>query len=364
MLNPASKAPSKAQSQFRVTGEIPVPILINWISVAIIPLLAFYAWRSLGQGDLLTSVPLALSAALVAGNVLIYTICRHRTFHRRAFMTLTTILLTYLTVRAVEDGSAIIWLFAYPPIVFYISEARVGVATCAMGLIGIILLFSPVAGLIHLDVPHSTSFRVTMVWALAFEMITCYILDRSRRRSKLGLLALASEFEYAAKHDALTGLANRREALVQLEAENERYLRNGRPFTALLADIDLFKKINDTYGHHVGDDLIVLAGNTFLDQCRKVDTVARWGGEEYLVLLAETGADEAVHIANRIREAIAEKAVMVEQKAVSCTASIGVATISGHESIDKLLQRSDEALYLAKARGRNQVCAHEGVTPA
>ncbi|MGO1749191.1 MAG: GGDEF domain-containing protein [Marinobacter sp.] len=359
MPKTATEVTDNTQSQFRVTGEIPVPVLINWISVAAAPLLAFFAWRSLDRGDQLTPVLLTLFAALLAGNILIYAISRHAAFHRRAFMVLITTLFTYLAVNAVEDGSAIIWLFAYPPIVFYISEARVGVATCVMGLVGVMLLFSPLANLTQLDVSYSTNFRITMVLALAFEMITCYILDRSRRRSKLGLLALASEFEYAAKHDALTGLANRREALAQLEAEYERYLRNGRPFTVLLADIDLFKNINDTHGHHVGDDLIVLVGNTFLDQCRKVDTVARWGGEEYLVLLAETGTDEAVHIANRIREAIAENAVMVDQKPIACTASIGVASIHGQESIDRLLQRSDEALYLAKTLGRNRVCVHQ-----
>lgn len=364
MANTASKAPPSAQSQFRVTGEIPVPVLINWLTAASIVLLAFYAWRSFDRGDQLTSVLLILVAALMASNALIYAISRHQTFQRRAFMVLTTILFTYLAIQAVEDGSTIIWLFAYPPLVFYISEARVGVATCVMGLVGITLLFSPIANLILLDVPYSTDFRVTMVLALAFEMITCYILDQSRRRSKLGLLALASEFEYAAKHDTLTGLANRREALAQLESEYQRYLRNGRPFTVLLADIDLFKNINDTHGHHVGDDLIVLVGNTLLDQCRKIDTVARWGGEEYLVLLPETSEDEAVPIANRIRKAIAEKAVTVEHKPVACTASMGVASISEHESIDKLLQRSDEALYLAKARGRNRVCTYEEATPA
>lgn len=364
MASTAPEVPSNTKSQFRVTGEIPVPVLINWLSVATVSLLAFYAWRSFDRGDQLISALLTLFAALIACNMLIYAISSHKTFQRRTFITLTTILFTYLAIWAVEDGSAIIWLFAFPPIVFYISEARVGVATCVMGLVGIMLLFSPIANLVLPDVPYSTNFRVTMVLALAFEMITCYILDRSRRRSKLGLLALASEFEYAAKHDALTGLANRREALAQLEAEYERYLRNGRPFTVLLADIDLFKNINDNYGHHVGDDLIVLVGDTFLDQCRKVDTVARWGGEEYLVLLAETGSDEAVHIANRIREAIAENAVMMDQKPIGCTASIGVASIRGQESIDKLLQRSDEALYLAKTRGRNRVCVHKDEAPA
>tara|TARA_R110000823_G_scaffold111343_5_gene232262 strand:- start:830 stop:1753 length:924 start_codon:yes stop_codon:yes gene_type:complete len=301
MSNTAPDIPAKEQSQFRVTGEIPIPVLINWLSIAAVPLLAFFAWRSLAQGDQLTPALLTLFATLLAANTLNYALFRHKTFHRRCFITLITTLFTYLAVHAVEGGFAIIWLFAYPPIVFYISEARVGIATCLMGFAGVALLFSPLAEQL-LNLPYSASFRLTMTAALAFEMITCYILDRSRRRSKLGLLALAAKFEYAAKHDALTGLANRREALVQLDAEYERYLRNGRPFAVLLADIDLFKSINDSYGHHVGDDIIVLVARSLRDQCRKVDTIARWGGEEYLILLPETAADEAVHIANRIRK--------------------------------------------------------------
>ena len=377
MSKTAPEVPASAQSQFRVKGELPVPVLINWLSVAAVPLLALFAWRSLSRGDQLTPALFTLFALLLAGNVLVYIITRHQTFHRRAFMTLITILFTYLGMHAVEDGSAIIWLFAYPPVVFYISEAKVGIATCLLGLFGIMLIFSPLAAYIlehnllfsplaaHIvDLPYSTNFRITMVLALTFEMITCYILDRSRRRSKLGLMALAAEFEYAAKHDALTGLANRREALTQLATEYERYLRNGRPFAVLLADIDLFKSVNDTYGHHVGDDLIVLTGKTLLEQCRKVDTVARWGGEEYLVLLPETDEDEAVQIANRIREAVASNRVMVGQKPVGCTVSLGVASIRGQESIDRLLQRSDEALYLAKTLGRNRICAQQKEVPA
>ncbi|MCK0165582.1 GGDEF domain-containing protein [Marinobacter sp. S6332] len=355
----APKVPAKKLSQYRVTGEIPVPVLINWLSIAAVPLLAFFAFRSLGRGDFITSAPLILFAALMIGNLFIYIVFRHTTFQRRAFIALSTILFTYLALHPVEGGTAIIWFFAYPPIVFYISDARVGVGTCLVGFLGVALLFfSPPAKQL-LDLPYSTSFRITMTAVLAFEMVTCYILDRSRRRSKLGLMAMAKEFEYAAKHDALTGLANRREALDQLDAEYERYLRSDRPFSVLLADIDLFKSVNDTYGHHVGDELIVLVADTLREQCRKIDTIARWGGEEYLVLLPETEEDEAVQIANRIREAIAKKAIIVEQHTVHCTASIGVASIKDAESIDKVLQRSDEALYRAKTLGRNRVCAHQ-----
>ncbi len=152
--------------------------------------------------------------------------------------------------------------------------------------------------------------------------------------------ARVREFEYAAKHDALTGLANRREGLTQLEGEYQRYLRNGRPFSVLLMDIDLFKTVNDQ-----------------ASGCRKMDTIARWGGEEFLVLLPETALAEASASAERMRAAVARQSVRTESgKTMGVTISTGVASIRGSESIDRLLQRADEALYAAKSGGRDQVC--------
>jgi diguanylate cyclase (GGDEF)-like protein len=363
MSQSARKTPDTELSQFRVKGEIPVPILINWLTAVAVPLLFFFAWRSSLRDDPITPPLLIGFAVLLAVNAVIYLLGGHKTLQRRAFITLITVLLTYLAIYAVEDGSAIIWLFAYPPIIFYISESRVGVLACSAGFAAVILLFSPLGDFLF-EPPHSTSFRITMVAVLGFEMVTCYILDQSRRRSKLGLLKLAAEFEYAAKHDALTGLANRREALEQLDIEYQRYLRNSRPFSVLLMDIDLFKSVNDNYGHHVGDELIILVARTLREQCRKVDTLARWGGEEYLVLLPETNTKDALSSANRIREAFATKSVNTEQGQVQATISIGVASIRGSESIDRLLQRSDEALYRAKSEGRNRACGYESEAAA
>lgn len=276
-LEPIKRADSEL-SQYRVQGEIPVPTLIGWLTLAAVPLLIFFAYRSSLRGDPLTPALLLAFAGLLAANGLVYLGIRHSMLQRRGFITIISALFTYLAVQAVEDGSAIIWLFAYPPIIFYISQARVGVIACSGGLAAVALLFSPLGDLVF-DSPYSTSFRLTMLAVLAFEMSTCYVLDQSRRRSKLSLLKLAKEFEYAAKHDALTGLANRREVMTQLDGEYQRYLRNSRVFSVLLMDIDLFKSVNDNYGHHVGDEMIVLVATTLREQCRKVDTLARWGGE-------------------------------------------------------------------------------------
>lgn len=360
MMTQSTIRPSDTQlSQFRVKGEIPVPMLIGRLTLAAVPILLLFAWRSLDRGLTGSAAVLVVFAALLSLNGIAYLATRNTTLQRRGFIILITVLFTYLAVNAVEDGSAIIWLFAYPPIIFYISEAKVGIIACVGGLAAVTLLFSPLGDMVF-DSPYSTSFRLTMLAVLSFEMSTCYVLDQSRRRSKLGLLKLAKEFEYAAKHDALTGLANRREAHEQLEAEYQRYLRNQRPFSVLLMDIDLFKSVNDTYGHHVGDETIVMVARILQEQSRKVDVLARWGGEEYLVLLPETETAEAVQTANRIRQKIAATPVHSDGQSINTTVSVGVASIQASESVDRLLQRADEALYRAKTLGRNRVCDFGG----
>lgn len=342
----------------RVTGEIPVPTLINWLSIGAQPLLLFFAYRAVGRGDTLVMGILLTCAALLLLNVLIDLVLRHETLQRRTFIVLITGLFIYLAISAIEDGSAIIWLFAYPPIIFYISTLRVGVLACAFGIVALIGLFSP-AGSYLVNTPYSDSFRLVMVTALTFEMISCYFLDLSRRRSQARLLILAKEYEYAAKHDAMTGLANRREALTRLDAEYERYLRNRKPFSVILMDIDVFKGVNDSYGHQAGDQLIVMVAKELKEGCRRVDVVSRWGGEEFLAILPETSVSEAVKMANRIRQAIAARTLTFEGLPIRASISAGVATIHGAESTNRLLQRADEALYTAKATGRNRVCSGE-----
>lgn len=339
----------------RIIGEIPVPTLINWLSLGAVPLLFFFAIRAWGRDDALLVVMLTAIALSLVLNTLAYLIGKHKTLHRRGFICLITLLFMYLAIAGIEDGTAVLWLFAYPPIIFYISSLKVGIVTCAFGLASLTALFTPV-GADLFNTPYSNSFKLMMISVLAFEMICCFVLDLSRRRAKDRLIILAHEHEYAAKHDAMTGLANRREGLQQLEAEYERYLRNQRRFSVILLDIDLFKSVNDNFGHQAGDKLIALVASKLRDTCRKIDTLSRWGGEEFLVILPETDCKEATHMAERVRKAIAAASIDHDGSRINATISAGVASIQGTEPADNLLQRADEALYNAKASGRNKVC--------
>jgi len=141
--------------------------------------------------------------------------------------------------------------------------------------------------------------------------------------------------------DPLTGLANYRRLLTALELEIRRYGRNGRPFAILLLDLDGLKKINDSHGHVVGSRALCRLGEVLRAHCRELDTPARYGGDEFAVVLPETTATGAGQIAARIRERIAK-----DEEVPPISASIGIAVFpEDGETIQTLLSRADRSLY-------------------
>jgi len=151
--------------------------------------------------------------------------------------------------------------------------------------------------------------------------------------------------------DVLTGIPNRR-ALEQFIAD--RFSREmGQPFSLIMADIDHFKKVNDTYGHQVGDVVLASFGKILSGSTRSRDMCGRYGGEEFLVAMPGTGVKEAAEVAERIRSEI-ERSELGEHR-LRITASFGVAEAKGEEDWEGLVRRTDEALYLAKDSGRNRV---------
>jgi diguanylate cyclase (GGDEF)-like protein len=160
---------------------------------------------------------------------------------------------------------------------------------------------------------------------------------------------LFEQVHHLAVSDPLTGLANYRRLLDVLENETERTDRTGRPFSVLLLDLDGLKKINDNFGHLFGSRAICRLADILRIHCRAVDTAARYGGDEFALVLPESTEDDAHRVANRIREVLAED---TEQPPLS--ASIGISTYRGDgERIEKLLSEADQDLYAEKAkRGR------------
>ena len=177
-------------------------------------------------------------------------------------------------------------------------------------------------------------------------LMLCIIHDVTEQKR------LKSELENAASRDHLTGLWNRRHFLHLLENTHLQKRRNDLNYCLMLMDADYFKAINDQYGHDTGDEVLVLLAKTFEARVRETDTVCRWGGEEFIVLLPQTNLENAASLAEYLRSAI-EKTRVAHLPPI--TISIGVAQHQSGEPAENLLKRADAALYRAKNLGRNRV---------
>ena len=176
------------------------------------------------------------------------------------------------------------------------------------------------------------------------------------------LFDLADKLEVLARTDGLTGLFNRRHFLSLAEAEWNRYQRYRRDVSLLMIDIDRFKVINDSYGHDAGDQVLAGVAEICREQRRKVDLVARFGGDELVILLPETSLDGAVAAAERLRKQTEVRSFTAGTQMVRATLSIGAAQANPDmKSVFDLMKRADLAVYAAKTLGRNRVCTPDPV---
>lgn len=174
------------------------------------------------------------------------------------------------------------------------------------------------------------------------------------------LILKHQELEHIASTDPLTQIHNRAQ-LGRLFAREMRHIEQGGMACSVISvDIDHFKQVNDSFGHAVGDSVLLATARTMKGAVRAVDSVGRWGGEEFLVLCPETLARDAAKLAERIRAAVAAHAFDTGRPH---TISVGVATFRPGDTLDTLLQRADQAMYRAKQTGRNRVCTDEDQTP-
>ena len=161
--------------------------------------------------------------------------------------------------------------------------------------------------------------------------------------------------------DALTNLNNRRQFETRLKQEIAITKRQNNPLCAMMIDIDFFKKVNDTYGHASGDEVLRTVASVIKAQLRESDIPARYGGEEFAVLLPYTHIDEAKIVGERLRKAVEETTVQLDDLTINVTISMGLAEFTQEETGEELFARADKALYEAKEGGRNRVCIGKNV---
>ena len=191
------------------------------------------------------------------------------------------------------------------------------------------------------------------------ELIARVKLHLKTNQQEKSLRKRNMELELLSHKDPLTGAFNRRYLSMSLDSEIMRHARSGEDLSLLMLDIDHFKKINDTYGHHAGDLVLQQVTKKLTEGLREYDLLARYGGEEFVVVLPDTRAREAAMVAQRLLQSI-RKLAFPELAGTTVTVSIGVISHSGtkQENAEELLTKADTALYRAKQSGRDRVITY------
>jgi diguanylate cyclase (GGDEF)-like protein len=191
-------------------------------------------------------------------------------------------------------------------------------------------------------------FNIAVTFALLFYLSSLYLMLVNQAEKQLRQLATT---------DPLTQLLNRRSFLELADYELVQRKRHQAPLAFVLADIDHFKAINDQYGHAVGDSVLKAVSQVLTQTVREQDSVARWGGEEFLILMPNATLEAAQMVAERLREKISAIDVVVGDQTLKVSMTFGVSSHRLDEAVDAPVSRADTALYKGKARGRNQVVA-------
>jgi diguanylate cyclase (GGDEF)-like protein len=222
----------------------------------------------------------------------------------------------------------------------------------------VVAALSAARGAATLVVPSENVMAPEALNAATFLAYAGFIIASTLGVMWMEIESLQAELVRSARYDSLTGLYNRGTFLAEFEREVSRSARGGPAFSLAIFDLDRFKLLNDRYGHPVGDRVLKAFADALRASIRKHDVVGRYGGEEFALLMPQTGKDTAVRVAERVRRELEARGVSVDGTRVEVSVSGGIASygIDGQDW-DALLTAADHALYEAKYAGRNRICA-------
>jgi diguanylate cyclase (GGDEF)-like protein len=344
---------SKIKQAIEIEEDRVIKVL-SWLTygaVFFLYAIGFKAWLS---GHHHYAISLAIFGVIFIVNLLHHKKTHEHHRFKLFFLCIAAILLLYLIASGGESNTGPLWFYIFPSIVFYIVGLRNGIILTFLSIIFILIIFL-FPQLPFVTTTYNFDFKLRFIGSFLFVAVFAYIIDFSRREARDDLVNMARLYKHAAGTDELTQLANRRAMRENLEKEFYRYQRHGSHFSLILMDIDHFKKVNDSYGHDAGDIVLKEFAKQISGLSRKVDTVARWGGEEFLILLPDTSLVQALALAERIRIKIQENAFIYRYERISITTSAGVCSISQSKDLETMLKQADINLYDAKQKGRNRI---------
>lgn len=263
------------------------------------------------------------------------------------------ILVLYLVYSGGVEGTGPLWIYLVPPIILFFGGLKKGIRNLALFVCAVcVQLFYP--DTILLDTEYSYEFKSRLIYSFITVSALFAVYEAARQNSYKKLIEISRRFEQQAMHDVLSGLHNRRGMRANLELEYARSKRSHLNMTVIMCDIDYFKKVNDLYGHDKGDEVIKKVGQIFTSELRKQDSLARWGGEEYLFLLPTTNSSQGMVLAEKLRKKIENFTFKYKNNPFNITVSMGVHQFTVFDDIDDAINCADKNLYKAKSQGRNR----------
>lgn len=308
---------------------------------------------SLFNGNLNLGLCLVASSAIFGLAYRIHKKTGNSSSASAAMMYLLYALMVYLVYTGGVENTGPLWIFLISPMSLFIHGLRRGLLEISCFLVVIcVVLFSNAE--LFANVTYTEEFRLRLVFSFmtATFLSACY--EYSREQSYESALRISKQYEQLAFFDQLTKLSNRRGAIQKMEFEQTSIARNNEPLSVILCDVDHFKRVNDQYGHNAGDAVLVRLGEIFTKLIRQQDTVARWGGEEFLFVLPQTTAENAAILAKKIHQVLREETIPFQDVNISITVSMGIEQMNANQAIDDVISRADKYLYQAKNAGRNR----------
>ncbi len=263
-------------------------------------------------------------------------------------------LFLYLLITGGYENTGPLWCYVLSILILFVLEEKKGLMVNGALITYMLVAFSVDDSLL-LMTSYSREFELRFVATFMAIFIMAMIYERSHAQAKKAMAEVGEHLFALSRIDFLTKVFNRRAMRELMEYESLRVRRTNKPYGVLYIDIDLFKAINDRYGHDCGDFVLQQLAATLTNNLRNSDTVCRWGGEEFVVLLPETAAQDIVRVGEKVRNAIERKEFVWKDERIVVTASVGGASFDVDESFDETINRADEQLYRAKKAGRNRV---------
>lgn len=328
-------------------------LLIGLIGIAF--LLAF-GLNALTGGQPILALSLILASAAGLGSLWLMRRTGDPRYGADGISLAAAYVFVYLIVTGGVDATGPLWCFPLVALVTFLQGLRRG-SYMVVGLTLVTLLVMFVPNLPFEVAEYGATFKIRFLASFLALALMALIYEYVRAKSQTRYRQISSQLDKVARTDELTGLANRREMNSLMEREYARFARYGQAFSVIMLDLDRFKILNDRFGHAFGDHVLTEVASSLAANIRLTDHAARWGGEEFLILLSQTDLGQASRVAEKLRLAIAEIQPGEGGHRITVTASMGVESIEHAKSIENLVNQADERLYQAKHKGRNLVVA-------